>query len=109
MLVTFKCKGFSNITMFGDVAKNLLKIMGQSGNVPGAILANDVPAVLERLKNSIQESTTKKAFSSATKSTGDPDGEEVSLAHRALPLIELLTVAAKEQCDVMWSEGDNLP
>ena len=42
MLVTFDSKSGA-ITMFGDVAKSLLKLMGQSGDVPGAILGKDIP------------------------------------------------------------------
>ena len=51
MLVTFSCNAYANITMFGDVAVRLLKmIMGHSGTVPGALLAEDVPAALEHLE-----------------------------------------------------------
>ena len=32
----------------------------------------------------------------------DEDVPQVSLSHRALPLIDLLAAAAKEGCDVMW-------
>ena len=49
MLVTFSCPVYANITMFGDVAVRLLKLMGHSGTTPGALLADDVPAALERL------------------------------------------------------------
>ena len=49
MLVTFSCDVYPNTTYFGDVAQTLFKMMGQSGNVPGAILAEDVPKALERL------------------------------------------------------------
>ena len=50
MLVTFRTSAYANITMFGDVAVRLLKMMGHSGTVPSAIRADDVPAALERLK-----------------------------------------------------------
>ena len=40
--------------MFGYVALLLLKMMGHSGDVPGAILAIDVPATLARLKGAIE-------------------------------------------------------
>jgi hypothetical protein len=53
MLVTFTTKAYANITMFGDVAVTLLKMMGHSGTVPGAILAADVPAALSRLTAAI--------------------------------------------------------
>ena len=38
MLITFSTKASADITMFGDVATRLLKLMGQSGVTPGALL-----------------------------------------------------------------------
>jgi hypothetical protein len=49
MLITFQTKAYANITMFGDVAIALLKLMGHSGTVPGALMADDVPAALAHL------------------------------------------------------------
>ena len=43
MLVTFTCKAYADITMFGNVAASLLRLMGHSGTVPGALLAHEVP------------------------------------------------------------------
>lgn len=103
MLVTFTCKAYSNITMFGGVAQHLLTLMGHSGTVPGAILAEDVPAALARLKSAIE--TEKGAGTADLSRDGqDDDSNEkaVSLRHRALPLLELLAAAAKEKCNVMW-------
>jgi len=53
MLVTFETKSHAPITMFGDVAVTLIKMMGHSGTVPSALLAQDVPAALERLKAAV--------------------------------------------------------
>ncbi len=94
MLVTFTTKAYADITMFGDVAVALLKIMGHSGTVPSAIRAEDVPAALERLTAAINAGK-------GAQTTGDKD-DAVSMAHRALPLIDLLKAAAKEKRDVMW-------
>ena len=44
MLVTFRSKAWGNVTMFGDVAETLLKMMGHTGTVPSALLAADIPA-----------------------------------------------------------------
>lgn len=98
MLVTFTCKAYADITMFGDVAQKLLKIMGYSNPQQGAILADEVPVVLARLQQGI------KSNASSTPQPMNKDEHEppVSLAHRALPLIELLSAAAKEKCDVLW-------
>ncbi|KTD21923.1 DUF1840 domain-containing protein [Legionella londiniensis] len=100
MLVTFSSDAHENITMFGSVARRLLNMMGHSGTVPGAILAQDVPEALSRLKAAIAEEKSKKSPESAQL---DEDEEpEVSIAHRALPLIGLLEDSAKAKCNVMW-------
>ena len=97
MLVTFTTSSYADITMFGDVALAMLKMMGHSATVPGAILAADVPEALHRL------STGLNAEKSST-SVASKDGDEpvVSLATRGLPLINLLAAAAKSGKDVMW-------
>ena len=101
MLVTFTTNAYADITMFGDVALNLLRMMGHSGTVPGAIVAEDVPAALDRLKREVRALDAAPA-------PRDPEAERngdeppVSLEKRALPLIELLTAAAERKSDVMW-------
>jgi hypothetical protein len=97
MLVTFTTNAYADITMFGDVALALLKMMGHSATVPGAILAEDVPAALSRLTAAIEAEK-------ATPPVEDEDEDEpvVSIAHRALPLINLLAAAAKAESNVMW-------
>lgn len=106
MLVTFKTKAYANITMFGDVAVQLLRMMGHSGAVPGVVLAEDVPAALEKLKAAIAEEKRRAAEAPDVADDDDHDGEDdepkVSLSTRALPLIELLEAAAKRQVNVMW-------
>lgn len=103
MLVTFRTDAYANITMFGDVAVRLLKLMGHSGTIPSAILARDVPRALERLKAGVAKDGAAPAGGSPG-ADQDADSEEpvVSLATRAFPLIELLEAAAKRNCDVMW-------
>lgn len=97
MLVTFTTKAYADITMFGDVGLDMLKMMGHSATVPGAILAADVPAALNRL-------TAASATEKSPQAVEDKDADEpaVSMNHRALPLIELLAAAAKAGSDVMW-------
>lgn len=97
LLVTFTTDAYADTIMFGDVAVELLKMMGHSATVPGAILAEDVPAYLSRLKAAID---AKKALPPAEGK--NVDGSGVSLAHRALPLIDLLAAAAEAESDVMW-------
>lgn len=97
MLVTFTTKAYADITMFGDVALAMLKMMGHSGTVPGAIRAEDVPAALSQLTAAVNAGKSPPPHVSK-----DADEPVVSMAHRALPLINLLTAAAKAESDVMW-------
>ena len=97
MLVRFDTKS-ATITMFGDVAKKLLRLMGQSGEVPGALLARDIPAAVERLRQGVGVAPKPGA-------RPDDEGETpVNLSQRAFPLIELLERAAKSGADVIWEE-----
>ncbi len=98
MLVTFSTDAHASITMFGDDALAMLKKMGHSATVPGAIQAQDVPEALSRLSAAIEAEKTSP--SAADKTADDPP---VSTATRALPLISLLTAAAKEKAYVMWT------
>ncbi|MDQ3187030.1 MAG: DUF1840 domain-containing protein [Pseudomonadota bacterium] len=112
MLVTFKSEAYADIIMFGDIARRLLKMMGHSGTIPSAILAADVPAALDRLKHAIEvEKSTAEVEKSTAASEVPPhpqdkkmENQAVSLAYRALPLIELLAAAAQKKCDVMWKQ-----
>lgn len=103
MLVTFKCDVYAHITYFGDIAKSLLKMMGHSGTVPGAIMADDVPKYLESLKSAIDALKVSAPMPDMSpKEESDWKERSVTLAQRALPLIELLTAAAKAKSNVMW-------
>jgi hypothetical protein len=104
MLVTFSCPAYASITMFGDVAVRLLKLMGHSGTVPGALLAVDVQAALEHLEAAVEaDKQSPEPGNSAEEEEGEP---AVSLPHRALPVIELLKAAARARCDVMWDKNN---
>ncbi len=102
MLVTFSCSAYADIMMFGDVAVHLLKLMGHSGAVPGAILAEDVPAALERLEAAIQLEQQSPVIDEP--GDGDEGEPDVSLSHRAFPLIELLEAAIKTKSNIMWDK-----
>lgn len=97
MLVTFSTDAYADITMFGDVAKTMLKMMGHSATIPGAILAADVPMALSKLTAAIDAYKEP-----APVEEQDEDEPVVSMEHRALPLIDLLAAAEKADCDVMW-------
>jgi hypothetical protein len=102
MLIRFESE-VGSVTMFGEVAQQLLKMMGHSGTVPGAVLAKDIPQGLDRLKAAVQ---AEPAAPADQPPEPDEKGEpRVSLRQRAYPLIDLLTRAAERGVDVMWTQS----
>ncbi len=99
MLVTFSCKAYADITMFGDVAVALLKMMGRSGSVPGALSADEVPAALQRLHSALAEEAQRNGEIGVAE-----EEPSISLAQRALPLIALLQAAQGAHTHVMWDK-----
>ena len=98
MLVKFSSEVHEDIIMLGDVAKNLIKMMGYSGSIPSAISADDVPKALDNLKKAVSDSK------SLHENNLDEDEEPVTLANRAWPLIEMLEAAKQSNKHVMWQE-----
>lgn len=107
MLVTFHSNAGASITMFGDVAVALLRMMGHSGTVPSALRAKDVPAAMASLQRGLTAAgPDARAERDAKPEDDDADAHPpVLLRQRAFPLIALLAAAAKQECDVMWERG----
>jgi hypothetical protein len=113
MLVRFKSSATDSITMFGDSATELIKLMGASGKVPGALSSADVPGALQRLEAATESmraaDNAKTAARPADNEDAAADEEDedekrppVSLATRAIPLLSVLKRAAAANAEVMW-------
>ena len=103
MLITFRCKSHANITMFGDIALDMIKMMGHSGTVPGSISAQDLPEALAKLTTSLTKAAEVEKNTAPEEDDDDEQSEPtVSIGRRAMPLVELLKSAIDDQCDVMW-------
>lgn len=103
MLVIFKSKAYSDITMFGDVALKLIRIMGHGGTVPGAIGADEIRLALDKLRAAVQADNELNAGKAEEPNDAQEGNARVSLAQRALPLIEMLEAAERLGTPVMWS------
>ncbi len=104
MLITFKTRAYADVTMFGDVALKLIKLMGRRETVPSAIEPEDIPQALKMLRAGIAADDAA-AKEDEAEDSDDETEELVSVHNRALPLIELLQAAHKENVPVMWEEG----
>jgi hypothetical protein len=100
MLITFRSENSAPFSMFSDIGVQLIKMMGHSGTVPGAIAAEDVPEALAKLRQALANLVPV--------APGKPEDEEaeekVELPVRAAPLVEMLTYAAEAGSYVMWDK-----
>ncbi len=101
MLITFESNAHTDITMFADIAKSLIKMMGHSGTIPSAIAAKDVPEALEKLKAALDAESSDE-LNEAVNGEETEEETEVSMSGRAFPLIEMLKAASREDQAIMW-------
>lgn len=101
MLITFRSRTGQSVPMFESPAKTLLKRMGHSDTVPGAILSAEIQGYLTTLEHAL-----KLEASSNDNSDEDKDfiDEAVSLNQRAFPLLELMRYAVKKDENLMWDQ-----
>jgi hypothetical protein len=108
MIVKFSTRAGA-LTMHGDAAVALLKAMGHSGTVPGAILAADLPAGLVQLRRTLDELAHAPSPPPPPADVDDDDEREreppVTLRMRALPLIDMIETAIARNSDLMWERG----
>ncbi len=111
MLVRFHSKASGSIMMFGDIAVELLRFMGMSGMVPGAVLARDVPEALRRLRQAVDSPEGDRIPRPPLSKVNDREEEEddrivtINLRTRAHPLLQLLETAVAEECAVVWEDS----
>ncbi|MBV6476371.1 MAG: hypothetical protein MOGDAGHF_01961 [Rhodocyclaceae bacterium] len=107
MLIVFKSKAAGDVMMFGDVAYALMEIMGKPPEAKGIVTVEQLPAAIARLKAAVAQDKAEKPVVDHDERLFEktPEGgkrEYVSLARRAVPLIELLEYSLKEEVPVTW-------
>jgi hypothetical protein len=109
VIVKFSTR-YGQLTMHGEAAVALLKGMGHTGTVPGAILVADLPQALANLQRMLEASggTTGSAPPPAVDDEDDETRERepvITLRMRAVPLLELARTAIERGSDLMWERA----
>ena len=99
-MIKFSSQAGESISMFDKEAKEILLAMGRSGNVPGAVKAEDIAEAIQSLEAAVNLAPD----SSASESDDAESSKSVGLKTRAFPLIELLKRAAESDKSVMWED-----
>lgn len=101
MPVIFKTPLSQQIMMLDKDAEFMLKAMKTSGNIPGAMYAEDVKEALNALESRLEIETNDNE----SDSEADEDQHYVSVNTKALPLIKLLQDAIEQGETLMWDRG----
>jgi Domain of unknown function (DUF1840) len=108
MIVKFSTS-IGQLTMHGDAAVALLKGMGHSGTVPGAILAADLPGALAQLQRMLETSGHTTGAPPLPPAQSEEEERErepvITLKTRAVPLLDMIRTALARKSDLMWERG----
>ncbi len=97
--------------MFGDVAKRMMKLMGKDETDQGIVTVEQLPEAIARIKAAIEDDKRQRAgVGEDDLPRTEPDGggragssrPYVTLAQRAVPLLELLEWSLKKKKPVVW-------
>jgi hypothetical protein len=99
------------LVMHGEPAVALLRLGGHTGTVPGAVLAAEVPAFRDRIRQGLDVHGDEvlppaPAPEPVTRGREDEVRREpvVNLRLRAVPLLDMLDRAVAHPSDVMWDK-----
>jgi len=107
MIVTFTSKVHADVVMFGDIAGRFLKIMGESEVPPGILRGERIKSAADKLRAWLDElpvetEPQKDNGKEPVEETEKEQRNSVGLKIRALPLLELMDVSYRKDCDVIW-------
>lgn len=109
MLVKFSTR-FGQLLMQGEPAVALLKLGGHSGTVPSAVLAADLPAFLQRLREGLEVHGGELSPPPPPRDPAQDEDEEprerpISLRLRAVPLLDMVATAIQQDSNLMWERN----
>ena len=107
-MITFRGEHEGRVMYFDGVAVTLLKMMGMSGRTQGAMLAEEVPGALARLRAALAQPLPVIVEPLPVRD-GQADDDEprqaaVGSQQRAVPLIQLLEEALRNQSYIQWGK-----
>lgn len=111
MLVKFSTS-FGQLLMQGEPAVALIKLGGHSGTVPSAVLAAELPGFLAKLQAGLELQGDQVSPPPPVKEPGgdweeeeEPHERPIKLRLRAVPLLDMLNTAIRQQSDLLWEKA----
>lgn len=112
MLYRFKAKNAGDVIMLEPNGRQVLEIIGKEAGPKGIILAEQMPQALQALQAAIEEDEAqerqrqrqqdeeRRAQGEGAVNAHQPPG--VTLRHRALPFMQMLTNCHRLGDDIVW-------
>ena len=111
MLVKFSTS-FGQLLMQGEPAVALIKLGGHSGTVPSAVLAAELPGFLAKLQAGLELQGDQVSPPPPVKEPGggwedeaEPREQPIKLRLRAVPMLDMLNTAIRQQSDLLWEKA----
>ena len=108
MPLSFRTPNHAAVVYTDSVGVAMLKFMGRTGKVPGALDAEQVPAALDGLRQRLKAGAEESGVPGAQVSAND-DTVSIGVEIRALPLVELLEAAIAAGNYVTWDKLTSRP
>ena len=99
MLYKFKSKAAGDLIMLEPNGRQVLQIVGKEPGPKGILLPAEMPAAIAALEAAIAREDAERATAGEG---GKAKGDGVSLKQRALPLIDMMKRASKENEEIVW-------
>jgi len=111
MFVKFSTR-YGQLLMQDEPAITLVKLGGHSGTVPSAVLHADLPAFTARLRAGLERHGDELSPAPPATETGSGEDEDdeprerpITLRVRAVPLLDMLDTAIRQQSDLLWEKA----
>jgi hypothetical protein len=107
-MITFRSSAAGDVMMFDDVGRHMIEIMGKEPADRGIVTVEQLPDAVGRLKQAIAADRARQSGEreeSRPQTEAAADGSQrayVSIAQRAVPLLELLEYSLKDEEPVLW-------
>lgn len=104
MIITFCSPASGDVIMFGDVARQMMTLMGKTVSDEGIVTVEQLPDAIARLRAAMTEDKARRQGHQDDEEEARPGmgGGPVSLTQRAVPLLELLEWSLKKHKPVTW-------
>ncbi|MBI4986533.1 MAG: DUF1840 domain-containing protein [Rhodocyclales bacterium] len=101
-MIVFRSEVGPDVMMFDEVAQQMMVLMGKEKAARGVVTVEQMAETIARLRAAVAaDKAQHRGAAQEEEESGDAPAR-VSLAQRAVPLIELLEISLARKTPVLW-------